>query len=883
MSVIYLDQTVYDGCDFIGTISRSSGQIPGLNKLSVSIELPIDVELPKNVRIISCKLSEDTANRIDFATGFYLGASAKPVANDTKFLWTFEIADVLYFLSNSKPIINYKNTTTVLGHARDLAVLAERTNPGNVGYRYLDIQSEPDSEPFLLDLTGDTYNLATAYEELKKASGYEFVVQEVGWANPEALFNTPGSAITRLLFRPIGSNTNLAPIPVITYDPTSPTFCQDFPLTDFTFSFSTQAFSSVRFIGKNGTKAKDLGETLQTSYSERLSFLIRKPSPVAGVTDFQLTLVLPNEINELNQVLLTAPTIQLAVVEPYDPNGTLNPGECYFDRASNPPKIVFRSGDVNAFTDDKTCYALVNYVFIQVEETNSAQASQLSAGTHGAIAKSYEIIKNESVSDFPIATEAALVRLEQITKLKFNASGKRRTTTENWLNEQTVIFNIPSQGFFNILTKVSNANATLSGKVSESTLAGELRDEIIYNSLTFTSVDTLFANVKNRLAPTTRPALPTYREVPYTAPPTLCPIFNVTGNFSGDYNIYYLTTSDPNYSVLTGAGINVDSANQTLSYPLSKAGSASFSIDLTNVDYANVPSLYLNIASVININSTEYNPRLFYTDGINTFPAILGTITVPPGQQLQLNYEAGGDLFDNFEAISTRNLPFPLYAGFPSPSSLFMQFLARVNIIVDPQDLPPEGTYARLEMQVSFGGTTFIDEWIQVEADGTTTGSSNAGSTFTDSVGGSAEAYLGTTQQLELRLFIHRPSLKYNIDPLFIALGNLDGLLNRVLNFPFPDPPDDPPTIGATHKVFIQDIETVSLEIPTGAETDSRTIDLTTYLGQVVEVRLETALDIDQISNYVVQGEIRTDMTINCVDIEGPDPGGGGSGGSGGS
>ncbi|KAF0247671.1 MAG: hypothetical protein FD167_2929, partial [bacterium] len=460
MSVIYLDQTVYEGCDLIGTISRSSGQTPGLNKLSVSIELPIDAELPKNVRIISCKLSEDTANRVDFATGFYLGASAKPVANHTKFLWTFEIVDVLYFLSNSKPIINYKNSTTLLGHARDLAVLAERTNAGNVGYRYLDIQAEPDSEPFLLDLTGDTYNLATAYEELKKASGYEFVVQEVGWANPEALFNTPGSAITRLLFRPIGSNTNLAPIPVITYDPTSPTFCQDFPLTDFTFSFSTQAFSSVRFIGKNGTKAKDLGETLQTSYSERLSFLIKKPSPVAGVTDFQLTLVLPNEINELNQVLLTAPTIQLTVVEPYDPNGTLNPGECYFDRASNPPKIVFRSGDVNAFTDDKTCYTLVNYVFIQVEETNSAQASQLSAGTHGAIPKSYEIIKNESVSDFPTATEAALVRLEQITKLKFNASGKRRTTTENWLNEQTVIFNIPSQGFFNILTKVSNANAT---------------------------------------------------------------------------------------------------------------------------------------------------------------------------------------------------------------------------------------------------------------------------------------------------------------------------------------------------------------------------------------------------------------------------------------
>ena len=523
---IQLNTTSYDGCDLIGQVSRSSSNLPGLTTLNVSLELPTNIVLPKTPQLISCTLSEDTGNPIKFFTGWYLGASAKPVNNNESFLWTFKVVDVLYYLANSKSVNSYSNSTTLQGHAEDLAALAERPAiPG--AFRYLDIDVVPsDTDPFSFVIENNSLNLQAIITELAKISGYEVAVRELLWTDHATLFASTG-AITALVFRQPGTTQELAPIMEINFDPSDANFC-DFPFTDFAFGFETEGITSVEVLGKGGAKAREDGETIETSYSKMFFFPVPKPLTDSNIDEFEVPIVLNNDINKVNQVLLikdTNDTTQLEVIFPYDPNTPLTAGQCYFDKEGNPPSIRLSQEDLTALTQDAYLGVLLNFQFIKVVEHDAGSTTALSTSTHGAFNHAYRTVKDESIADFPSATSIAQSTLLEAKKGNFFCSGKRLTTTENWINGQVMRVQIPSQSV-DKWVKVVSSNATVKNKIFDSG-SNQYRDEIDY-SLSFAEVDKnifsrSFGTSLGRSASSGNSAgFPVYDEIPFGTTETGC-------------------------------------------------------------------------------------------------------------------------------------------------------------------------------------------------------------------------------------------------------------------------------------------------------------------------------------------------------------------------
>lgn len=538
---IQLNTTTYDGCDLTAQVSRSTSNIPGLTTLNVSIELPIATQLPQTPQLISCVLSEDTANPIKWFSGWYLGADATPTNNNQSFLWTFKIADVLFYLANSKSVSNYSNSTSLETHALNIATLAERPAIPGV-YRYLDIEASPDTDPFSFVIENNSFNLQTALAELAKKVGYEVTVRELGWTDHATLFAS-NNAITAIILREAGTIAEIAPIASVTWDPTSVNFC-DFPFTDFRFGFEQEGITSAEVLGKGGSKAKDDGETIETSYSKYFFFQIIKPNTDTNIDDFEVQLNLNGDINKVNQaILITAnnTSTQLEIVEPYDPNTPLTAGKFYFDRESNPPRIILFKDDVLALTQQATLAVLVNFQFIKVIETDAASSTVLGTATHGAFNKAYRTVNDQSITDFSSATSIAQSTLAEAKKGNFVCSGKRETTSENWLNGQLMRVQIPSQSIDKYV-KVISSNGTVKGKIFEN---NEYRDLIEY-SLSFAEIDkNIFSGVfLAKLGGLARsggnggnnPGFPGYEEIPFNDGGVPCSTtYTLAG--SGNYGI----------------------------------------------------------------------------------------------------------------------------------------------------------------------------------------------------------------------------------------------------------------------------------------------------------------------------------------------------------
>lgn len=657
---IQLDTTTYDGCDLTAQVSRSTSAIPGLTTLNCSIELPIDVELPQDPQLISCVLSEDTASPLKWFTGWYLGATAKPVNNNESFLWTFKVVDVLYYLANSKSISNYSNSTTLEGHARDIAVLAER--PATTGsYRYLDIEAAPaDTDPFGFAIENNSLNLQAAFAELAKRSGYEVTIQEVGWTDHATLFAST-SSITRIIFREAGSNEELAPVALANFDPSDPDFCDDFPFTDFSFGWEKEGITSSEVRGKGGDKAKEEGETIVTSYSKYRAIPIIQPQTDAAITEFDFAFELSADINKLNQVLVLPELGQLEVLFPYDPNTALTAGQVYFDKESSPPRVIFFQDDITGLTVDNTCYVLENFQFIKVIETDSASSTALGAATHGAFNKAYHTISDPAIADFPTATSVAQSDLAEAIKGNFFCSGKRLTTTENWLNGQLMNVTIPSQNI-DKWVKVVSSSGTVKGKVFDSG-ENEYRDEIDY-SLTFAEVDkNIFSgSFLGRLGAMARgggngsggnnPAFPVYDEIPFNPDPD-CEAIPCTQD--GAEEVFSTTPLTELVTFPALAGIK-----DTI--PADTTGTfdhlADFTLDLSDPALVGHPlKLYLyygitghetsGVTVTVQVKASPGAPEAIFSDGLTAlsgdFPTafdpetyIIQSLNTDPGEELWL-------------------------------------------------------------------------------------------------------------------------------------------------------------------------------------------------------------------------------------------------------
>jgi len=338
---------------------------------------------------------------------------------------------------------------------------------------------------------------------------------------------------------------------------------------------------------------------------------------------------------------------------------------------------------------------------------------------------------------------------------------------------------------------------------------------------------------------------------------SLCPFFAVTGSPGGDDNQYYLLFTDPKYLVIGGSGIKINSATDDIEFPLALESESIFNIDLTDMDYLTVPSVSLSIASGIMVNSYEYSPKnQICSNFIEQFPVVFQILdfSPPPNQTIDLLnaddffFEYTNPIYDNNVYETTFDVLIPRYSGFPANPFFFMRYTIGTN-----------SPGARVQFQL---GTNIIFD-SDTDANGTYT------------TGFNAETLRGSFARFTLRVFLNTGG--NNVKPFFIGEGDTD----RYLEFDFPDPPDPPPTINATQKVFIGETQVVDLVSTGGNASSGINIDLRPYAGQVVQVKVQSSLTIDAISNFVVNAETRSDFTIDCADSEGP--GGGSSGGSGGS
>ena len=352
------------------------------------------------------------------------------------------------------------------------------------------------------------------------------------------------------------------------------------------------------------------------------------------------------------------------------------------------------------------------------------------------------------------------------------------------------------------------------------------------------------------------------------APETLCPYFNVTGSFSGDDNLYSLIETNPKYRVISNAGIKIETAKDTLTFPVSKTGGTSISLDLTNLDYANVPTLTLSIASGINVTSFEYNPlNVRFTNIIDDTPAVVQVFETggPPSQiidllnDLDFYFEYNNQLYDNVTKEIILDIAIPQYAGFPADPTFFMRFTAGVFAQFTGEVEPSPPGYIRVKFSRDGGGTIFDSN---TQSNGVYTTSLNA------------ESFRGSFIRYRLQVSIHRPSNDYFFRPNFTAFGDVD----RTLTFDFPDPPDDPPTVTATQKVFVNENQVISLVYDGTNVGGSYGVDLKPYAGQIVEISTQTTTNIDQISNYIVVSQAVTTIYVDCTDANGPGGGGSGSG-----
>ncbi len=516
-------------CSQIKSISRSSGQTPGLNELAVTIELDYGQDLPLPPKLLSCVLSEGTGTPLKFFPGWYLGKPAKPTQHGEKILFTLRTAGVLYYLDKGKPIANFSTNGTLEQVVINTALEAELTKES--GLKYLLISAGGDNPETTYSINNAVENFSKFLTDITSAYGYEAHVQELGWLDVPTLLESSG-AITGLKLLPIGSTDLPSPITEATYDPTDPDNCATFPFTDFEFDRGTKSYTTVEVVGKLGELAKELDEGPQTSYSKYLTFALPKAVDNPGVTDAEFSIELPKTINKLNQVLILPELGQLELVEPYDPETPLTGNTFYFD--PQVPRIILSNALIASLTDpDNVGLGLVNYVFIRVRHTDSGASSNLSAATGGALEKAYIVLNDQNINDFGVATETAINLLSSYLNGGFTCQGKRRTTTENWVNGQSMTINIPAYSVSKVV-KVVGSSASYKGKIE---VSGVERDEVIFD-LRFAEVvnpkGSGFAGAtRNGLSgasggSSNKPNLPTYEHIPFVTG-DMCLVLTWTG------------------------------------------------------------------------------------------------------------------------------------------------------------------------------------------------------------------------------------------------------------------------------------------------------------------------------------------------------------------
>lgn len=504
-------------CDEIKSISRSSSQFPGLTELSVTLELDYGDELPAPPKLLICVSSHDTGTPIKFFTGWYLGHNAKPIQNGEKIAFSLRTAGVLFYLDKGKPIANFATNGTLEALITNLAVEAELTKVS--GLKYLSISAGGDNPETAYFIDNGVENFAKLLTDIASNLGYEPHVQELGWLDIPTFLETTG-AITGLKLLPLNSTDLPAPITSATYDPSNPDNCANFPFTDFEWEIENKGYTTVEVIGRLGELAKELDETPQTSYSKYLLFPLPNAVDNPNVTGAEFSIELPKTINQVNQLLILPEIGQLEIVEPYDPETALTGNTFYFDKSV--PRVIISNDLIASLTDPTNVVAsLVNYVFIRVRHTDSGASSNLSSATGGALEKAFIVLNDQNINDFGIATDTAVNYLSSFLNGNFKAKGKRRTTTENWLNGQSMTIEIPAYSIDKVV-KVVGSSANYQGKVD---VSGSMRDEWVFD-LQFAEVvspkgssfaEATRAGSRAASSRSNQPNLPVYENIPFAS------------------------------------------------------------------------------------------------------------------------------------------------------------------------------------------------------------------------------------------------------------------------------------------------------------------------------------------------------------------------------
>lgn len=335
-----------------------------------------------------------------------------------------------------------------------------------------------------------------------------------------------------------------------------------------------------------------------------------------------------------------------------------------------------------------------------------------------------------------------------------------------------------------------------------------------------------------------------------------CPPFVFSGNRTGDFNIYNLfeeTITQVLYlfgetGIIRPRGI----------YPsLNESGEATFQLDLTHPNYSGVTSLGLNVDATINIITNHLRSLFPFVNTViqDDFPNDLKINHSLSIISLGLRASSIGILADH-TAVSILEIGIPSDILPGSETSISIQYKLGAAITGSVA----MGSSARVDVMVEGLGQVLFSDFAQISSDGTQSG--NHSQTLLNVRLPLDVALAGTVQQIKFTVIYNKPS-GYSLSPN-VALFDLVATT-----------PTAP--INASVNVLINNDPVLELSgTATGAITpdfdnrvtlsQSNTIDLRPYLGQIIEIKI--------LGNYNIAGSsilsddlvVRGIFSVGCTD-----------------
>lgn len=527
--------------DEIRSPRLNTNNIRGLTDLNVSIELAYGTTLPSMPALVGLVLSEDTATPVKVFSGWVEEYEAQPIENGTVLVFSPKILSILHYINDGKPIANYLGgSNTLLGHAENLATDAGRLFGTGSNYFQLSV-SPSDTDPFIFVVENRIEPLLQVLSRLAENRKYDLIVQDAGWLDIPTLYSSNGT-ITNLIFKEKGSSANPAPSPLndLIYDPTSPDYC-DFPLLKFKWGKRKKSTTTIEVQGVGAENAKEVGQTLQTSYLKTVIKPVPNPVENTGLEPVEYSIELPLGAIEVHQFLIVTAggdiIAQLAQIEPYDSQTPLEAGKFYFDRAAR--RVIPNNIDIaNLDFSLKPSFAItVTFRFLKYRETDTNASDRLSTATNGAISQSYLVVNDQSISDFGTAQTIAQNALESETAEEFYCTGEFHSTTVIPRNGQTFRIRIPAYNEDHIVT-INTVSTNFPGKIEE---GNSLRDEMIHDILASVDISSNLVGSARSVgvggfAGSGNSPLPVYDEIPFGASETGCRVGLVAVTGTHNFN-----------------------------------------------------------------------------------------------------------------------------------------------------------------------------------------------------------------------------------------------------------------------------------------------------------------------------------------------------------